>query len=540
MPRSSGLVSLGNTISPMLANRTSFESALTDTENRHFNHAKKLAEEEDEDSIKLANSLAIKFPTFICEVKLDGERMLVHVNRGLVTIQTRSSKWYSNIYGPTIAPAIRRALAKYDVDVILDGEMIAWDNGRQEVIPFGSNRTVANDRRKWCYKHGLVEERDTNHHKDAQDVDVYNPGDEYNKFRSSAGDDDTIGEQCWLKYIVFDILYVGGPDAEKIVAESTTLPAEKLPAGSIINLSGFDRKKILYRLMEPQLNEVEFMPSLVVRRTGESEDAAHYFSPTSPSMESGVPCSTIDSMECIMRGDVPDWEEMDTKARGSKTDEDISALRVKGMNMFYEDIVENKGLEGLIFKDLLAPYVLGAESRSLRYWNKMKPDYATDGHSASDIDAVIIGAYYATGMGKAGTLNAFLIGCVDENNRDHFMTLCKVNGGSVNRETLQKMFKKTGFTKNDEGAVSYGNWFREAKHGKSLPDFISERSFQTGSETENGWICQAKKYPDLWIHPEDSVVVTLNCGEVTTRYVQENVICVLCSLVILTRFPTMK
>jgi ATP-dependent DNA ligase len=210
------------------------------------------------------------------------------------------------------------------------------------------------------------------------------------------------------------------------------------------------------------------------------------------------------------------------------------------MNMFYEDIVENKGLEGLIFKDLLAPYVLGAESRSLRYWNKMKPDYATDGHSASDIDAVIIGAYYATGMGKAGTLNAFLIGCVDENNRDHFMTLCKVNGGSVNRETLQKMFKKTGFTKNDEGAVSYGNWFREAKHGKSLPDFISERSFQTGSETENGWICQAKKYPDLWIHPEDSVVVTLNCGEVTTRYVQENVICVLCSLVILTRFPTMK
>jgi ATP-dependent DNA ligase len=69
-------------ISPMLAQRTSFESAMSDITERHRNFAKDLAEDAPG-----ANSLALKFPTFLCEVKLDGERFLAHVNRGVVTMQ---------------------------------------------------------------------------------------------------------------------------------------------------------------------------------------------------------------------------------------------------------------------------------------------------------------------------------------------------------------------------------------------------------------------------------------------------------------------
>ena len=31
--------------------------------------------------------LALQFPAFVCEVKLDGERILSHINRGIVTMQ---------------------------------------------------------------------------------------------------------------------------------------------------------------------------------------------------------------------------------------------------------------------------------------------------------------------------------------------------------------------------------------------------------------------------------------------------------------------
>lgn len=181
MPRSSVAASLGNTISPMLANRTTFEAAMTDIESRHRKFAKEL-----KDGDPLANSLALKFPTFICEVKLDGERMLLHVKQGVVTVQTRNSKWYSNLYSPTLGPPIRRAIQKYDVDVILDGEVISWDNGRQEIIPFGVNRTVANDRRAYCERKGLLEESDLNHHQEEQDLNVMNTG-TWDKKRSSPG-----------------------------------------------------------------------------------------------------------------------------------------------------------------------------------------------------------------------------------------------------------------------------------------------------------------------------------------------------------------
>ena len=42
------------------------------------------------------------------EHKLDGERQLVHCKGGIVTVHSRNSKWYSEIYSPIVGPYIRK------------------------------------------------------------------------------------------------------------------------------------------------------------------------------------------------------------------------------------------------------------------------------------------------------------------------------------------------------------------------------------------------------------------------------------------------
>ena len=142
----------------------------------------------------------------------------------------------SKLYSPVLGPSIRRAIARYDVDVILDGEVVSWDNERQETIPFGINRTVAIQRRLWLKRHCLLDERDLNLHEGEEDVNV---------MRASADkptkptDEPEAGADCWLKFIVFDILYVGGPDAARLISEATALDGD-IPTGSILNLDGFE------------------------------------------------------------------------------------------------------------------------------------------------------------------------------------------------------------------------------------------------------------------------------------------------------------
>jgi hypothetical protein len=82
LTQSAERASLNNTLAPMLANRTSFATVLTDIGSRH----RKFSETLDEGNAG-ESSLALKFPTFVCEVKLDGERMVTHIHRGVVTMQ---------------------------------------------------------------------------------------------------------------------------------------------------------------------------------------------------------------------------------------------------------------------------------------------------------------------------------------------------------------------------------------------------------------------------------------------------------------------
>lgn len=190
----------------MLSMRTSFDTFLIDIQKRHKSYISTL-----DKSDPLKSSLNLKHPAFSCEIKMDGERILCHMKKGTVKIQTRNSVWYTKIYSPVLGPPLRRSLGSYNVDIIFDGEVISWDNQRQEVIPFGQNRGVAKTRKSYMRQNGLLDERDIS--------DLHHQNEGLNTMTESilAGFDKDIdfedsvvpGKDVWLKYVIFDILYLG-------------------------------------------------------------------------------------------------------------------------------------------------------------------------------------------------------------------------------------------------------------------------------------------------------------------------------------------
>ena len=136
---------------------------------------------------------------------MDGERDLVHINRGIVTIQTRNGTWYSTLYSPAIGPALRAAISRYDVDVILDGEMISWDSSENKPIPFGSNRAVAEMNRNQRYRDGTLDPRDDELHKHDTEINVMALSKKHDQRGGTSSDMDE--DRCWLQYVGMLVLF---------------------------------------------------------------------------------------------------------------------------------------------------------------------------------------------------------------------------------------------------------------------------------------------------------------------------------------------
>ena len=399
--------------------------------------------------------------------------------------------------------------------MILDGEVLAWDDGRQETIPFGNNRTIASLRHKYMAQHGLCEGRDKNLHVDETEAKVMTVD---NSWIGQDHDfDEEAGRECWLQFVAFDVLFVDGVGAKEFLDDTVSEYVLPRPSsGSITSLSLLERKKILYKVLAVQPKEVEIVETLVVRPDGSSVHGGSYFSSTNPMIEFDILGSLADSIPAVLAHAVPKLDEIDTSRRRTMSDEQISQLRAHAVDRHYKTIVERMRLEGLLFKDLSTPYVVGEISRRLRYWHKFKPDYF-NGSAASDIDMIIIGAYFATGLRRAGSPSSFLLACVDYSNENRFLPCCKVNGGSMQADVLQHFLRSTGYTRSTSEeaglVIDLGRWF--TLEGRTNPDFVSSTSHQ--SEQENmGWSSDKDTYPDLWIHPDDSCVVTLNAGEIVT------------------------
>jgi hypothetical protein len=354
---------------------------------------------------------------------------------------------------------------------------------------------------------GLCDKRDEGLHDDDTEHKAMNASDR----RDSKNDEsfESVGAECWLLFVAFDVVYIDGPGAADLLSQSVSQHITPRPkAGSIINLDSFERKKLLYRLIEVQTNEVEIVATVVVRPDGCAVEGSEYFSPSNPVEQYGFPAYTLDSIDCALHHVVPGLQRIDFERRRGLSDQQISQCRANAVDKKYKEIVETQRLEGLLFKDLSAPYVLGDKSKALRYWHKFKPDYF-EGSSASDLDLVVVGAYFATGLRLAGCISSFLIACVDSDDTSRFVPCCKVSASSIPRELHAKIMNKTGFTSQAGEELELGKWFRD----ESIPDFVSSKSAQGGKE-DGGWRVAKKDFPDLWIHPEDSAVAVINAGEI--------------------------
>ncbi|CAJ1953471.1 unnamed protein product [Cylindrotheca closterium] len=498
-------VVLRNMLSPMLSSKLTFEKAMAQVTANHTEYLKGAQD---------IKCLALEFPVMCAETKLDGERMIIHFQNGTVRMHTRNGKWYSGLYSPVLGPAVRRALQNYTVDAIFDGEIMSWDNQKKELVPFGYNRTIANYRRSYMDRNGLLEAIDTKLHEEETDSRVMTNQDDWAV--KNADRDENDGKECWLLYCVFDLLYVGGKDATRLLHNDCGLKHVK--PGSIIHLTCLERKQVLQRLLSEQEHEIEICKSVVIRPNGDCVPGDEYYG--QKVMEHGYERTFLDSTHTAMKRLVTSVEEIDAKQRGHLASNEISVRRAQAVEEFFRTVVEHHRKEGIVIKDLASPYILGEPSRRRKHWFKFKPDYERATGNAVDIDVVILGGTYASGLKHSGKISSFLCGCVDHEDSSSFMTFCNINGASTSFDRLNKLLAHTGFKQaTKDSPMELGKWFlsSELPPGEEVPEFISSRSLQRGEEDYNGWkYSKNKNYPDMWINPEDSVVLTIEGQELIT------------------------
>ena len=149
----------------------------------------------------------------------------------------------------------------------------------------------------------------------------------------------------------------------------------------------------------------------------------------------------------------------------------IIATTPKQIDKYFEDAIES-GLEGIVAKDLLAPYIAGARKFS---WIKLKRSYK--GELSDTIDLVILGYYRGKGQRTEFGLGGLLGGVYNEK-KDVFETISKIG---------------TGFS--EKQMQDLGNLLKKSKLPKK-PARV-----------------EALIAPDFWVEPE--YVITVRADEIT-------------------------
>ncbi|KAI4126082.1 MAG: hypothetical protein LQ338_003944 [Usnochroma carphineum] len=155
-------------------------------------------------------------------------------------------------------------------------------------------------------------------------------------------------------------------------------------------------------------------------------------------------------------------------------------------------IVVAEASEGLVIKNPRSAYRLNDRNDD---WIKVKPEYMTE--FGEDLDCIVIGGYYGSGR-RGGNLSSFMCGLrVDEN---------QVRQGA-NPMKCYSFFKVGGgFTAQD---------YQELRHrtdGKWRP-WDPKRPPTEYIELAGGQLQYER--PDVWIRPDDSVVISVKAAQVT-------------------------
>jgi DNA ligase-1 len=149
----------------------------------------------------------------------------------------------------------------------------------------------------------------------------------------------------------------------------------------------------------------------------------------------------------------------------------IVTSSAKELENFFSDAVE-RGLEGIVAKDLEAPYIAGARKFS---WIKMKRSYK--GELSDTLDLVIVGYYLGRGSRAEFQFGGLLCAAYNKK-RDVFETLSRIG---------------TGFTEAQMSQL------------KAALDKIKERSKPARVD--------ALVEPDFWVYPK--YVITVQADEIT-------------------------
>ena len=154
--------------------------------------------------------------------------------------------------------------------------------------------------------------------------------------------------------------------------------------------------------------------------------------------------------------------------------------------------VVQEASEGLVLKNPRSPYRLNERNDD---WMKVKPEYMTE--YGESLDCLIIGGYYGSGR-RGGTLSSFLCGLkVDEND---------IQKGANPMKCVSFFKVGGGFTAADYAEIRHrtdGKWV-EWNPKRPPSEFV---------ELAGGNLQYER--PDVWIRPDESVVVAVKAASVT-------------------------
>ncbi|MBS3061664.1 MAG: ATP-dependent DNA ligase [Candidatus Diapherotrites archaeon] len=173
----------------------------------------------------------------------------------------------------------------------------------------------------------------------------------------------------------------------------------------------------------------------------------------------------------------------------------IITEKVEDLEKFFDESV-SQGLEGIIAKDLNAPYIAGARKFA---WIKLKRSYK--GELSDTVDVVIVG--YFVGQGKRTQFGlGGLLSAVYNPDKDRFETLAKIGTGMTEQmlsdleSTLSKLKVKTR-PKNVESNLEPDFWVEPKLVAEVRADEITKSPVHTAGVVQKDDEGFALRFPRL-------------------------------------------
>jgi DNA ligase-1 len=167
--------------------------------------------------------------------------------------------------------------------------------------------------------------------------------------------------------------------------------------------------------------------------------------------------------------------------------ESVEAKDPKELDQFFDACVE-RGLEGVIAKDLKAPYTAGARKFA---WVKLKRSYA--GELAETLDLVIVGYYYGRGKRTKFGFGGLLTAAYDDR-ADAYKTVARIGTGFTEEQMVEyrKLLEKIAVKekpKDVEALIAPHVWVQPKYVAVIKADEITRSPTHTAGmkKTAKGW-----------------------------------------------------